>query len=159
MNTLVAGVTTVGLISLVVAIIAGVVALAVGSHILRHPGRATARRGHAHRFDGERAFVARGGAWIGDVRAAWPTAELAVDSTSARFRSRPGGLFDDITVDRGAVQAIVIRRGELGNGIAFHDAPDGRAPDSEDEVVFWPTDAGAVLEALRRRGWPVDAPA
>jgi hypothetical protein len=157
-NTLVAGVTTTGLISLVVATIAGVVALGVGSHILRHPGRTTSRRGHAHRFDGERAFVARGGAWIGDVRAVWPTAELAVDSASARLRSRPGGLFDDVAVDRDAVHAIVIRRGELGNGIAFHDTPDG-APDNDDDVVFWPTDAGAVLEALRRRGWPVEAPA
>jgi len=149
-------VTIVGLISLVVATIASIFALGVGSHILRHPGRATARRGRAHRFDGERAFVARGGAWIGDVRAVWPTAELAIDSTTARLRSRPGGLFEDVGVDRDAVHAIVVRRGELGNGIAFHDAPDG---DNAPDVVFWPTDAGAVLEALRRRGWPVDAPA
>ena len=145
---------------MVVATIASIFALGVGSHILRHPGRATARRGRAHRFDGERAFVARGGAWIGDVRAVWPTAELAIDSTTARLRSRPGGLFEDIGVGRDAVHAIVVRRGELGNGIAFHDAPD-RAPDRADapDVVFWPTDAGAVLEALRRRGWPVDATA
>jgi hypothetical protein len=147
-----------------VATISGIVALGVGSHILRHPGRSTARRGRAHRFDGERAFVARGGAWIGDIWAVWPTAELAIDSTSARLRSRPGGLFEDVGVDRDAVHAIVVRRGELGNGIAFHDAPDRApdgAPDRDDapDVVFWPTDAGAVLEALRRRGWPVEAPA
>jgi len=151
-------VTTTGLIALAVATIAGIVALGIGSHILRHPGRTTSGRGHTHRFDGERAFVARGGAWIGDVRAVWPTAELAVDSASARLRSRPGGLFDDIAVDRGAVHAISTRRGELGNGIAFHDAP-GREPDVAPDIVFWPTDAGAVLEALRRRGWPVEAPA
>lgn len=141
-----------GLTALVVASIVGIVTFAVGSHLLRHSTRGTARWGHARRFDGERAFVARGGAWIGDLRAAWPTVELAVDSTSARLRSRPGGLFDDNSVDRGAVQTIVIRRGELGNGISFHDS-------SEHRVVFWPTDASEVLEALRQRGWPVDAQA
>jgi len=152
-NTPMTAVTAMGLIALVVASVAGIVTLAVGSHLLRQPGRGMARWGHAHRFDGERAFVARGGAWIGDVRAAWATAELAVDSTSARLRSRPGGLFDDIAVNRDEVHAIVVRRGELGNGIAFQDAPDRAG-----NVVFWPTDTAAVLEALRRRGWPVVTP-
>jgi hypothetical protein len=106
------------------------------------------------RFDGERAFVTRGGAWIGAVQAAWPTAELTVDSTSARLRSRPLGLFEHVALERAEVSAIVVRRGALGNGISFQT---GTA--RGDDLVFWPTDATAVLDALRERGWPADAAA
>ncbi len=102
------------------------------------------------RFDGERAFVTRGGAWMGAVQAAWPMAELRISSTTAALRSRPGGLFEDLVVPRDDVTLIVVRRGALGNGISFQDGSS-----RGDDLVFWPTDAGPVLEALRDRGWPV----
>lgn len=108
----------------------------------------------ARRFDGERAYVTRGGAWMGALRASWPTVELALDSASVQLRSRPGGLFDAVAVDRATVDSIELQRGALGTGISFHDDSEG-----EDTVVFWPTDALAVLDALRERGWPVDIPA
>lgn len=110
----------------------------------------------ARRFDGERAYVTRGGAWMGELRASWPTVELALDSTSVQLRSRPGGLFDAVAVHRASVRAIGLRRGQLGTGISFHDDDDGPG---DSAVVFWPTDAGDVLDALRERGWPVDIPA
>ncbi len=114
------------------------------------PG-STARSGReVHRFDGERAFVARGGATVGDVKASWSMAELSVSSTNATLRSRPGGLFDDLVIERGTVSAIGVCPSELGTGITFGDAWP--------EVVFWPTDARAILEALRDRGWPTQLP-
>jgi hypothetical protein len=113
----------------------------------------------ARRFDGERAYVTRGGAWMGELRASWPTVELALDSASAQLRSRPGGLFDAVAVDRASVTSIVLRRGQLGTGISFHDHDADDDAGGDDAVVFWPTDAGDVLEALRERGWPVDLPA
>ena len=134
----------------VAGIAAGIGALLTGSRLLRHPHPTSSRRADSRRFDGERSYVTRGGAWVGDAHAAWPTAELAVDSTSARLRSRPGGLFQDIDLVRGDVDTIVVQRGKLGNGIAFRDGPDQNG-----DLVFWPTDAGEVLDALRERGWPV----
>ncbi len=102
------------------------------------------------RFDGEPAYVTRGGAWIGAVQTAWPLVELRVASRAALLRSRPGGLFDDYEVHREHVSSIVVRRGALGNGISFLEG-DERG----DDLVFWPTDATVVLDALRDRGWPV----
>jgi hypothetical protein len=104
------------------------------------------------RFDGERSFVTRGGASIGSVQASWPHAELSADSNGAQLRSRPSGLFDDVELTRSEVRAVVVQRGELGNGIVFRCTEDG-----ESDLVFWPTDADAVLGALRERGWPVEA--
>ncbi len=48
------------------------------------------------------------------------------------------------------VTSIVVRRGALGNGVSFLEG-DERG----DDLVFWPTDATVVLDALRDRGWPV----
>ncbi|HUV10144.1 MAG TPA: hypothetical protein VMX12_04140 [Acidimicrobiia bacterium] len=113
----------------------------------RTAGGSTRPRRHVHRFDGERAFVARGGATVGNAKAAWSMAELAVSSTRITLRSRPRGLFDDVHIDRNDVTSIGARPSELGTGITFGSAhPD---------VAFWPTDTREVLEALRDRGWPV----
>ncbi len=103
-------------------------------------------RPDVHRFDGERAFVTRGGACVGGVKASWSMAELLVSSEQVVLRSRPGGLFDDVVIARDTVTAVGARPSELGTGITFGDA----RPD----VVFWPTDTRELLEALRDRGWP-----
>ncbi|MFO7592004.1 MAG: hypothetical protein R6X23_14115 [Acidimicrobiia bacterium] len=111
-------------------------------------GGAPARARHdVHRFDGERAFVTRGGATIGDVKASWSLVELSISSTTVTLRSRPRGLFDDVCIDRDDVESIGAQRSEMGTGITFGDA----RPD----VVFWPTDVREVLVGLRDRGWPV----
>ena len=123
-------------------------ALSWASRLRRGPGGAgTRRRRDVHRFDGERAFVARGGATVGDVKATWSMAELAISSTSVSLHSRPGGLFGDVTIDRRDVDGIGVLPGELGTGITFGDA----RPD----VIFWPTDTKHVLIELRERGWPL----
>ncbi|MCJ7670538.1 MAG: hypothetical protein MUP67_00610 [Acidimicrobiia bacterium] len=158
MNTPVAVAPSTGFLARLVASITGDPAGPAGSLRHHHLGSSRTPWGNAHRFDGERAFVARGGAWLSGIRAGWATAELAVDSVSVRLRSRPGGLFDDLAIERGAVQSIECRRGEFGNGIAFRQAT-ARDADRASEVVFWPADSAAVLDALRRRGWPVDAAA
>ena len=103
-------------------------------------------RHDVHRFDGERPFVARGGATVGDVKATWSTVELSVRSTHVTLRCRPSGLFGDIVIERDDVTTLGVRPSELGMGIMFGDA----RPD----VVFWPGDAREVLDELRDRGWP-----
>jgi hypothetical protein len=145
------GVTTPGLLALVAAVLAGAALVFLGTRVVwRRNGSGSS--GPARRFNGERAYVARGGASIGETHTAWPMAELAVDSSGARLRSRPVGLFDELAVRRDEVSGVIVRRGALGNGIAFADPPPQLA-----DVVFWPTDATQVLDALRERGWRVPA--
>ncbi len=116
------------------------------SRLSRTTARGSGPRREVHRFDGERPFVARGGATVGDVKASWSTAELLVRSSQIMLRSRPSGLFDDVVIERGDVSTVGVCPSELGTGITFGAA----RPD----VVFWPTDARAILEELRDRGWP-----
>lgn len=104
------------------------------------------QRLHLHRFDGERPYMARGSASVGDTRASWSLAEISVTSSRITIRCRPRGLFDDVVIQRDEVTSIGARASEIGTALTFH----GVRPD----VVFWPTDTRELLEVLRDRGWP-----
>lgn len=106
----------------------------------------TRPRRDVHRFDGERPFVARGGATVGSMKASWSTAELSLSSTHVVLRSRPSGLFGDVRIERGEVASMGVRASELGTGITFGE--------TRPDVVFWPTDTRQLLEEFRDRGWP-----
>lgn len=112
----------------------------------RSAGAATMPRRVVHRFDGERAYMARGGASVGDVKASWGLAEISVSSTKVTIRSRPAGLFEDVVIDRADVTMIGARPSEIGTAVTFGS--------TRPDVIFWPTDTRVLLEELRDRGWP-----
>jgi hypothetical protein len=147
MPVIVVGVVVLGLV--------GLAKLAVRRRLERQghrPSQAAPSAVPDHEFDEARSASFRGGARVGRANATAPLVRLRADEEWVHISGalRLFGGPPPVWIERDAV-ARVKRISILRNpGINFESA-DGRY----DSVIFWTFDPGAVLDALRERGWPV----